>query len=307
MHRTLLSLPACFLLVAFPHTSRAEDPSMESLWPSADGARWEYHQTYEEAGGGLQADNTAFFTFRGTDVVPGGVEVQNLEVEIVGDVRPFSESITDPLLASLWRARPDLREAISARAKRDPGIDDPPDGFYQVFLHAAAFRKTPGEVASWRRDLESTRSWLWLVSDLTIGNEFVLQLVPDLADNVFLHGVIAAWEAVDVPAGHFPNCLRVDYRIDFGETICTNDEGEATGAARTETRGFVHYSPDTGPIDSHEEWLLAEIIWGECVFPFPPGERITWGSLELVKAGPVPTRQTSWGALKARYVPEATR
>ncbi len=41
------------------------------------------------------------------------------------------------------------------------------------------------------------------------------------------------WEDVTVPAGYFSLCLPVDYRIDYGESIGTDEYGKELGASAT--------------------------------------------------------------------------
>lgn len=289
------------------------DPTMSALWPNADGTGWIYQQTYSEADwcGDIQASNEARFYFDGADVVPGGIVVQNLKVEVHGTA-PSGFAIDapsavrgDPFYRTLWRARPDLREKIRAEAASGKIAPWPDSTFYLNLLHEAAYRKSDEDIAAYRRDQVAMKSWLWLESDLTIGHGFRIQLVPDLADDVWLYGTNAAWEDVEVPAGSFAGCLRVDYRIDYGEGVCTDETGTETGRFRSETRGWVHYAPDVGPLDCHEEFVpITEIIQGKC--PFGDlgehvGEICTTGDLRLLEIQPVPTRPTSWGRIRRDF------
>lgn len=305
--RTFLSrVGGLSLLIMVSHgPARPQQVEMSALWPNDDGLRWEYVQTYETApwAGGDMVENQAIFTFNGDDVVPGGVEVQNLEVEVIGSGGPvrFGPS-ANSILRAAWTARPSLRESISSLLQNGSSANQPPPGFFQTFLHEAAYKKTDGEIADWDRNVEETRAWLWLVSDLTIGSEFQLQLIPHVTDNVWLHGTMAAWEDVEVPAGVFEGCLRVDYRIEWGESICTDEMGNPTGAFTAEMIGFVHYAPDVGPIQSYEEYTpLKEVVWGECSPGIPEGEVQSWGSLKLT-AGPVAVESETWGRIKARFI-----
>ena len=73
-------------------------------------------------------------------------------------------------------------------AGTNPCPSTPPQGAVgPVLLNGElTYRKTADEIAAWRCNLADTRAWLWLTSNLTIGNTFTLQLVPDLADDVIL-------------------------------------------------------------------------------------------------------------------------
>ena len=159
-------------------------------------------------------------------------------------------------------------------------------------------RRQAGRVAEGH--VANTRSWLWLVSDLTIGNTFTLQLVPDLASNVLLHGTIAAIEPATVPAGTFEDCVRVDYLIDYGKSECVDDQGNVTGTSRSETRGYVHYAPLVGPVQSSEEFLRFAEATGTCAAPGDIGRVFARASLRLYSAT-VPALRTTWGRLKTVY------
>lgn len=303
--------------------SAAAETDMSSLWPNADGHSWEYRQTYNE---NLWYDpettvNQARLYFNGYDTVPGGIEVQNLEVAVLpppaakslSSTAPRAKrqfavaapaSIQNPFLRTLWQVRADLRDAIEKKAADPDDIVPDRPGFYQILLHEAAYKKTEENIGAYRRDQNAMMSWLWLVEDLTVGSSFELQLVPDLADDAWLYGTIAAWEDVEVPAGEFSDCLRVDYLISYGESICTDIDGHETGGFTSETRGFIHYAPDVGPINTYEEFIpITEIIWGECddYFSQHIGEVAASGSLQLTSDDPVLTEQASWGSMKGAY------
>lgn len=312
--RSLCTLLLSLLLGA--SVASAQEVEMTALWPNGDESSWEYEQTFTEDLWGFPeiVVNEARLYFDGYDTVPGGIEVQNLEVEISsaprvapsarysGLIADPPSTIADPFLRTLWRCRPDLREAIEQRFGSPLPALNPP-GFYQILLGEAAYRKTVDEVAAYRRDQEAMISWLWLVSDLTIGNTFELQLVPDLADDVWLYGTIAAWEDVSVPAGLFEDCLRVDYLIEYGEIVCTDEFGSESGAFRSETFGHVHYAPSVGPIESFETWIpVSEMVWGECpILDEHIGEPYSEGSLRYTGGFPVPVEKSSWGALRIAY------
>jgi hypothetical protein len=281
---------------------------MDTLWPNDDGRSWTYEQTYSDAITGQVIQNTVRLLLDGRDVVPGGIAVQNLRLDGPGgatkqlgqtDGMPAELS---PFLATLWRSRPDLRVALDRHNERTVGQEQLTDGFHQLLIGEAAYSKTEHEISAYRRDVEATRSWLWLVSDLTIGNTFALQLVPDLADDVWLYGTITMWEAVTVPAGVFPECLRVDYRIDYGEAVCLDEYGQGLGGYRSETRGWIDYAPDVGPVSHYEEWIpFADFLWGNCPWQGYLGVAFTFGSLRLSSEQPTAVGQTSWGQIKGQF------
>jgi hypothetical protein len=291
------------VLVAAP--ALAQPPSMDALWPNADGRSWTYAQHYENLEGGEPqvVDNRTRIFFDGMVVAPVGIDAQYLRQVLVSGPAPaiaLEAKLSDPLLRQVWVARPDLREKISAAVDLAPCPQFHPAGAYAILLNGEfAYRKTADEIAAWRCNLANTRSWLWLISDVSIGKTFTLQLIPDLSDNVFLHGMVAAIEPVTVPAGSFENAVRVDYVIDYGMSFCVDEPGNTTGTNRSETRGYVHYVPDVGPVDSFEEFIPYAELNGTCGSGQvgQPSSRITM-SLE---SQPTAARPASWGKLKLLY------
>jgi hypothetical protein len=242
--------------------------------------------------------------FDGTTVAPNGIAAQYLRQELLSGIAvatAFESAVPDPFLRQLWVARPDLRNRIIQAAADAPCPEYAPSGSHTLLLDGEfAFRKTPDEIAAWRCNLADTRAWVWLVSDLTIGHQFTLQLVPDLATNVYLHGTIAAIEPATVPAGTFSGCYRVDYVIDYGFSNCTDANGNTVGTSRSETRGSVHYAPGAGPVKCTESFIPNAEVTGSCSLQTPVGEAAALASMQLDSA-PTPTVRSTWGRVKAIY------
>lgn len=304
--RSGLFLALAALLLAVP---AAAQPTMEQLWPNADGLNWRYDQHYESYGFNPQViDNQLRVFFDGTTTAAGGVPTQYLRQELVAGPSAgtmladaaLAAGVSDPLLRAVWTARPDLRAQIEQAAAEAPCPATHPAGGYAIMLGGEfAWLRTAMEVAAWRCNAANTRSWQWLVSDLTIGNTFTLQLLPDLASDIFLHGTIAAIEPATVPAGTFVACVRVDYVVDYGLSECTDPSGNPLGTFRSETRGYVHYAPDVGPVDSFEQFIPYAEATATCGAG-QIGVPATTVTMRL-SSMPVPALPTSWGRLKAAY------
>lgn len=298
------------LLAAHAPLALAGGPTMSSLWPNDDGRSWTYQSHYEAVSPPEVVDQTARLTFDGTTVAPTSVAAQYLREQLLSGpatTLTFAENVSSPLLRNLWLARPDLREAIEQYSVAmttggNPCPEFAPPGGYNALLLGGEFAyvKTGDEIAAWRCNMADTRSWLWLVSDLSIGNTFSLQLVPDLASNVYLHGTIAAFEDVTVPAGTYSQCLRVDYVVDYGTSNCTDQNGTPVGTIRSETRGFVDYAPGVGPVKSSEGFVLYAEVTGDCGSSGPVGLAFSQITRTLA-ATPVPVVATTWGRIKTIY------
>ena len=288
-----------------PASAFAGGVTMDQLWPNENGRAWRYDQRYQSFGIVPQlVDNQVRLIFEGATVAPDGIDTQYLRHELLSGPAASAaraEEIADPFLRVLWQARPDLRSKIRNSLDGNPCPGDAPAGAYALLLNGEfAYLKTGSEIAAWRCNLANTRSWRWLTSNVSIGSTFVLQLIPDLSNNVFLHGTVAAAEPVTVPAGNYPNCVRVDYLIDYGSSICVDEEGNPGGTSRAETRGYIHYAPDVGPVQSFEEFIPEAEVIGSCVSSVGVGEVGARTTMKLA-APPVAARSTNWGAVKTIY------
>jgi hypothetical protein len=310
----LARIAALATLVVFAAPAIAQPPTMDELWPNEDGRSMTYDQHYEDFGPNAETvDNQIRLFFDGTTMAPTGIQTQYLHHQLLSGAAPqltlagvageatIVAAANDPFLRTLWAARPDLRMKIATALADAPCPQNAPPGSYALLLGGEfAWLKTAGEIVAWRCNLANTRAWRWLVSDLTIGNTFTLQLIPDLASNVFLHGTIAAIEPAAVPAGTYTGCVRVDYVIDYGTNQCTDQNGNPQGTSRSETRGYVRYAPTVGPVQSFEEFIPVVESDGNCPDPWAVGEVLSRTTLVL-SAQPVPTRLTSWGRVKQVY------
>lgn len=295
-----VALTGIALLFAFA-PARAQIPSMDALWPNDDGRAWTYVLHREDAAGTpTSSDATVRLLFDGMADVPDGLPAQYLRQQALDGGSPataLASAIPDPLLGRLWIARPDLRTAIRNLIDSSPCPVDAPTGGHALLLNGEfAVRKAVDDISAWRCFAPWGRSWQWLAANLAIGSSFTLQLIPDLADDIFLHGTVGAIEPANVPAGPFAGCVRVDYVVDFGQSTCTDADGNTGGTTRSETRGYVRWAPGVGPVESFETFGVVESS-GSCGETVGP---ISRASMRLTTP-PVPVARATWGRLKATY------
>ncbi len=298
------------LLALSAPLSSAHGQDMSSYWPNDDGRSWTYQERYEEYSPAYEANDLVVrLSFAGAAVAPNGIAVQVLREEQLSGpstILAGRHGGTSALMRNLWKARPDLRDAI-ARLDAENTVAGgscpsfaPPNFPCLLLGGELAYRKTAVEVAAWRCDVVDTHSWRWLVSDLTLGNTFSLQLIPDLATDVYLQGTIAAIEDVTVPAGTFTQCLRVDYIVDYGMNACTDESGHDFGTYRSETRGYVHYAPGVGPVQGYEEFIPVVEGVTDCSGGMAVGSVATRITRKLASST---TRivPATWGRIKTIY------
>jgi hypothetical protein len=164
--------------------------------------------------------------------------------------------------------------------------------------------KTAEAIQMWQPDFAHP-TWTYLEDDFTVGSEFVHQLVPEFAEDIFLHGTVTAIDAViETPAGTFTDAVEMTYLIDLGVGAVTDENGNLIGTVHGEVQGHVHYVPDVGPVELLEDYI--PFVWIDCDGDCPPeweallGVTVTSQTLELTSV-PVATAPRSWSDVKALY------
>ena len=295
-----MNLRQCVSILAIlsPAVALAQ-PTLHSLWPNADGNRWEYELTH------TSPNEPAFTTpaalwLQGTAETAGGT-AQVLHAEHAVPV-PKGVALANPVLAAVWRARPDLRPAIAARA----GVAQAgPEVWWPLLLHNGYFMKGASSIQMWQTDVDHP-TWTHLTDDLAVNATFTQQLIPELADNVFLHGTVLATDAtVTTIVGTFEDAVRMGYVIDYGWGEWIDDQGNPLFRYRAETRGHVHFVPDVGPVEMLEDFIpFVEI---DCASPPCPREGDLGVSFETLTLSltnrVVSIAELNWGTVKSRYRP----
>lgn len=279
-------------------------PSLDSLWPNPDQATWHYRFSYDSVSD-PSFESPATLHLNGT-VLHYGNTLQVLEDQhgLSPGVGPDIPTLP-PLIRAVWLARPDLRAALEERYASQRGATD----WWMALLHGGYFQETPDSFLMWQPDWDHP-TWTYLQTPLTVGETFVRQLVPELADDIFLHGTVEALDATVVTlAGEFMDAVRMGYVIDYGISTITDVTGQNVGTFHSETRGHVHYVPYVGPVELLEEFIL--YAWVDCTVPdcLPEsdgliGVPVTTYSLSLsepVTAAGEAIRTMSWSAAKASY------
>ncbi len=225
------------------------------------------------------ASDQALYTlqFLGTTTTESGARGQNLVATLDGEpllaksaaVEGLEAGTDQALLVRVALARPDLRARIQARlgSAHLAEIDPLP-----LFLRDGVWEKTEDWIGRYG-DLSADLAWLYLEADLDVGHEFTLQLVPELAEDVFLHGRVHGRVTVENEVGTYPGALEVIYQIDYGGSEVTDINGEVQGYARLFDLARIVYAAGVGPVESEERALY---MLGEQSVQGP------WATLEIL-------------------------
>ncbi len=295
MTRTLIRAAVALLAAG----AAVAQPTLDSLWPADDGTRWEYTFHVFDHDGDIDFTSPAFLQLSGTAMTPGGEAQVLLEGhDEVPESRDAAPRGLSSLLARVWRARPELREALAELPARQAN-------WWPHLLHGGYFMKGAENIQMWQ-DIWLHPTWIYLEDDISEGATFTLQLLPEITDDIFMHGTVGEIGAtVAIPAGTFVDAVRMDYLVDFGVGIIMNDEGEKIGTMHAETVGHVHYVPGVGPVEMLEEWM--PFVWIDCDHAdCPPewldleGDVVETDTLALTR-GPVAHESASWGGVKSLY------
>ena len=299
MRTPWLAAAASLLL---PHFATAQ-PSLESLWPSTDGLRWEYQLTVVDL---VSPDRN--FTVPAWLQLSGTVETSGGTAQVLlgnHDVPPKAGAVPalPPIVRAVWRARPDLRARIVAFYGADRVAAT--SSWWPLLLHDGYFMKSATSIQMWQPDWDHP-TWTYLRDDLSVGAAFTHQLVPELADNVFLYGTVEANDAtVATLAGTFEHAVRMGYRIDYGWSTGIDENGTWLGRFRSETLGHVHYVPGVGPVESLEDYV--PFVEVDCDTLSCPGEWTdqlgdVFSSMTLsLQSEPTAIAPASWSEVKALY------
>lgn len=284
-------------LVLVPAVAPAQS-TLESLWPNHDGLRWEYQFHVTDALG-KDFTSPASLQLLGQVETPGGTAQV-----LIGDhdlpPGPDAAPGRDPLLRALWRSRPDLRAKIASRSEVAGGST-----WWPIFLHAGWFMKRPENIRMWHPDWDHP-TWTYLTADLFVGATFTQQLIPELADDIYLHGTVTDIDAtVTTPAGTFEHAVKLTSVVDYGWSEVTDPNGLVIGRTRGETRGHVHYVPHVGPVESLEDFIPYVEI--DCAPSACPQEwqdelGVSFATTTLSLTGlPVSVEEQSWTRIKSLY------
>ena len=298
--------------------------TIENIWPNEDGRYWTYELVqrtwdepgvavydtpeevppitlddiedflpYDSPGPNLAIDEGTYtLQFTGWASIPGGRLVQNLR-EVLGgprlEQRVPSGTFEEALLARLARARPDLREKIAARLGGSDVLASATQLQAPLMLHGGAWEKTHWDIGTYG-DLDDQLAWLYLDANLSPRSEFEFQLVPSLADDVFLLCRILRRTTIDTQVGRLHYAIECLYVVDYGVAQVFDQQG--VGYFRLVDYGIVTYAPDLGPVQ-----CLERRFEGPGTLPGDPLRRAgdTW--LDLLETGlPVAARS----AMEAR-------
>ena len=138
------------------------------------------------------------------------------------------------------------------------------------------------------------------------GSTFTHQLIPELADDIFLHGTVVAIDATVVTEhATYSNAVKVEYVIDFGVSTRTDESGNVLATHHSERNGHVHFVPGVGPVELLEE--STPFVWADCGSEDCPPEIDDWiGQVTETQTlsldqGPVSVEAASWGGVKSMY------
>ena len=256
------------------------------IWPHQDGQGWTYHLTgrtwdqpppvpYPTRGevpafsiddairllateptGANPETSSGFYhlQFSGSVTTLSGVTRQNLLSSSITASSATAHAVPQ-FLDLLCRARPDVAKKVgrSAPSMPTPAIvtQAAASVFFPTLIHGYAWEQIDQWIGTYG-DLNQQIAWIFLTPDLRPGSEFSLQLVPDLADDVFLHARVLGWKSVETEAGTFHRALEVAYLVDFGVTEITDFNGYRLGYVRDNLFGTVDYVVGVGPVRSYE-------------------------------------------------------
>lgn len=257
----------------------APEPTLENVWPNEDGRGWTYdffHREWPDTTtpplAGLTIDDADSMlavvapagtptdahiwrnVFEGMETTESGAVGQNLRGyyyrDVEGGVRRWVPADRPSLAERLVLPRYATIEEFAARRICCVGA--------LLIEGGPAFVKTEELIGSYG-DLDQRLSWKWLEADLGPGSGFTLQLVPALADNVFLHAEIREVRDLSTPYGEFENALSVNYMIEHGQEYLLGPDDTRIGPFQSWTFGRMEFVPEVGPVYCLERFVVPDL------------------------------------------------
>lgn len=229
--------------------------------------------------------------FQGLRTTLSGATGQNLVSTVLnpagvqGLVASGSETASLPggFMVALRAARPDLgpRIAASVRTGQEASPARAQAVLAPTFLFGYVWEKTREYIGSYG-DLNTSLAWKYLVADLRPGSTFHMQLVPDLASDVFLHARVLRERMAFSSIGSIRSAIEVLYVVDFGVSSFTDADGNPVGHTRMYSYGTITYAPGVGPVAGYERGLV------QAGRTLDPGEYDQVIQLTATSRGPLP-------------------
>jgi len=257
-------------------------PTIDNIWPHEDGRSWTYdftQQSFDDPSLALFPDSASVppppdpadvdsilaalpainptthhgiwrLKFDGQITTESGAQGQNLDESLFTELDGglvnvvFTDHGPQRLLHAL------LRDRSQQAPRKMPSDVEPP-----ILLFGYAFEQTPDHIGTYG-DVDQDLAWKFLDDQLQVAHRFDFQLVPSLADNVFLHVLVAESMSVSTEVGEFSNALRVVYVVDNGIFRITDESGATSGYFRPLVFGEIVYVPQVGPVQSFERVIL---------------------------------------------------
>ena len=257
-------------------TGNGGSPTLQNIWPNPDSASWVYDHTmtawdaeptiyplpgavpsdpipnWSEVFAYLESNvppaattteaGTMTLTFDGMTTTGSGVTGQNLVQEIIiGSLAGRAATPRDWFLDRAWPS-----SAGVGSSDRSPMVNEGP-----ILPHGGAWKKSSFDIATYG-DFDQNPTWRYLTSNLFVGSTFSLQLLPDLAPNLYLRATVYRQVSVETAVGTFQKALDCLYLVDYGVIAVRNLQGEIVGYVRFIDMGRVVYAPTVGPVYSYE-------------------------------------------------------
>jgi hypothetical protein len=262
-------------------------PTMANIWPHEDGTAWTYDIEYrenipypeptgkageiptmEELHDALQEPlpgasvtdedgiyRIAFDGMRETESGATGQKgIYTFFTELYGEVTNAGGKGNDPLLATIARARPDLREAlVRSHGLEEKSLDEVSA---PLFLSPYAFSAEEDGLYDYG-DGDLNHAWVYLEGDLSVGSEFSLQLIPYIKDDIWLYGRVWSVRDREIGGRMVENVLECMYVLDMGEAQLTDENGNVIGTVYPYSYGVTMFAPEAGPVAAVQRDMLA--------------------------------------------------
>ncbi|MEZ4388844.1 MAG: hypothetical protein R3D98_14970 [Candidatus Krumholzibacteriia bacterium] len=266
------------------------EPTLDNIWPHADGTTWTYDLRYDVHEGPVPADEVPplptmaelhaalqapvaedllssdlglyRLQFDGMVTTDTDITAQNLVETIyapVGDVRTVvaePRDRQDRFLRLVARVRPDLRSLLAERfGFSAPDAAKSLDEVGTIFfLGAYAFAAEDTGYYGYG-DVSVDHTWTYIEGDLAPGTSWSLELLGGGSD-LWLYGQVWSVGDQEVAGATYANAVEYMYVVDLGIQEEVDEEGNLLGSIRSYMYGATVFVPGVGPVACQERHVF---------------------------------------------------
>jgi hypothetical protein len=224
-------------------------PTLENIWPSEDGRRWDFSMTSRTW---LDGYVDTAYVYPDSASVPDAPGLSEILEWFRPDAVPPVQDIATRSFRLEFDGERTTQSGVTGQNLTATIMGGALPGttlaFAPTFLRDGVWEKTEDWIGSYG-DVDTLLSWIYLKPNLSPGASFTFRSRAGWVMDAW----VVDWETADTPVGSFQNAVEVIYRMSWGITCRTTVfDPQPHGCYRIVHVGRVIYAPTIGPVYLYE-------------------------------------------------------